>query len=160
MELDEKDRKILCELQQDARMTYAELAEMIGLSTSGVQKRLKKLEDNGVICKYVTILDRRKLGFDLPCFVEVSLQAHEPQDVTDFDQAIQDMPEILECYRLTGAADYLLKILVRNREHLDHFLMNVLMPLRAVDRLRTRVVLKEIKETTGIATVPDGQPSG
>ncbi|MFQ5422261.1 MAG: Lrp/AsnC ligand binding domain-containing protein, partial [Anaerolineae bacterium] len=86
--------------------------------------------------------------------------AHEPQDVTDFDQAIQDMPEILECYRLTGAADYLLKILVRNREHLDHFLMNVLMPLRAVDRLRTRVVLKEIKETTGIATVPDGQPSG
>ncbi|MCA9926699.1 MAG: Lrp/AsnC family transcriptional regulator [Anaerolineales bacterium] len=152
MELDEKDRKLLFELQSNARMTNGELAEIVGLSTSGVQKRLRKLEENGFIARYATILDRHKLGFDLPCFVEVSLQAHEPRDVTDFDAAVQEMPEVVECYRLTGSADYLLKIMARNRDHLDHFLMKVLMPLKAVDRLRTRVIIKEIKETTDIPT--------
>ena len=152
MELDNTDRKLLHQLQKNARMTNAELAEQVGRSPSGVQKRLRKLEENGVIQQYATILDRVRLGYDMLCFVQVSLQTHVTDAVTRFDNLVQDMSEILECHRMTGSADYLLKVVVRNREHLDHFLMSVLMPLQMVDRVRTNVVLKEIKETTHIST--------
>lgn len=133
-------------------MTNAELADQVGLSPSGVQKRLKKLEEGGLVKKYATVLDRAGLGYDMLCFVQVSLRVHVPDAVSEFDQAVLGMPEILECHRLTGNFDYLLKVVVHNREHLDHFLMKVLMPLPAVDRVYTSVVLREIKETTTIST--------
>lgn len=149
-DLDHKDRILLAALQEDARLTINELAERVDLSSSGVQKRLRKLEDSGVIEQYVTLISRSKVGLGLLCFVEVSLATHVRQDVADFDAAINRFAEVLECHRLTGGADYLLKIIVRDREHLDCFLMDVLMPLPAVDKLKTSVVLREIKETTSI----------
>ena len=151
MDLDSIDRELLQNLQNNARMTSAELAEQVELSPSGVKKRIRKLEEAGLIQKYVTLMDRGRLGFDMLCFVQVSMQAHAPDSVAQFDELVQDLPEILECHRMTGSADYLLKVVVRNREHLDHFLMNVLMPLPMTDRIRTNVVLKEIKETTNIS---------
>ncbi len=151
--LDERDRILINHLQNNARMTNAELGERVGLSPSGVQKRLRKLEDSGVIKKYGVVIDRKRLGYDLVVFVQVTLQGHTPQSVAQFDQAIQDMPEVLEGYRLTGSADYLLKVVVHNHEHLDLFLMNRLLPLPMVDRVNSNLVLKEIKETTTIGLV-------
>ena len=153
MDIDNKDRTILDALQNNSQLTIGELAELIGLSVSGVQKRVKKLEDQGAIERYVAILNRKKLDLTLMCFVEVSLGTHVRQEVADFDRVIQELPEVLECHRLTGGADYLLKIIAHDREHLDYFLMDVLMPITAVDRLKTSIVLKEIKETTTIPTV-------
>ena len=152
MELDSKDKTLLNALQENSRLTISELGALVDLSVSGVQKRLKKLEDQGYIETYAAILNRTKLGLSLMCFVEVSLGIHLRKDVAEFDNAIEKLPEVLECHRLTGGADYLLKIVAYDREHLDSFLMDILMPMTAIDRLKTSIVLKEIKETTAIPT--------
>jgi len=152
MDIDRKDKTILNALQKNSRLTISELGSLVNLSVSGVQKRLKKLEDQGFIETYAAILNRTKMGLSLMCFVEVSLGIHLRKDVAEFDTAIQKLPEVLECHRLTGGADYLLKIVAYDREHLDSFLMDVLMPMTAIDRLKTSIVLKEIKETTAIPT--------
>lgn len=150
MGLDSIDQQILDALQLNARLTISELADQVDLSVSGVKKRLSKLEDRQIILEYATHLNRNKVGLQLLCFVEVMLSAHERNDVAQFDQGIQTLDEILECHRLTGGADYLLKIVVRDREHLDNFLMDTLLPLPAVDKVRTSIVLKEVKETTRV----------
>jgi Lrp/AsnC family transcriptional regulator, leucine-responsive regulatory protein len=148
--LDDKDRILLSQLQKNARMTSAELGNLVGLSPSGVQKRMRKLEENGFIKKYTAVIDRKNLGFDLLVFVQVTLQGHTPESVAHFDNAIQEMSEVLECHRVTGMADYLLKVVVRNHEHLDQFLMTRLLPLPSVERVNSNLVLKEVKETTNI----------
>lgn len=150
MDFDKIDQQILTALQDNARLTISELADQVDLSVSGVKKRLSKLEERGVILQYATHLDRSMLGLYLLCFVEVMLTAHQRADVAHFDEKIQAFDEVLECHRLTGGADYLLKIVVRDREHLDNFLMDTLLPLSAVDKVQTSIVLKEVKETTKI----------
>ncbi|MEM7114826.1 MAG: Lrp/AsnC family transcriptional regulator [Chloroflexota bacterium] len=147
---DSKDRQILNHLQQNGRISSAELASLVGLSPSGVQKRMRKLEENGVIQKYTTLVNRRSFGYDLVVFVQVTLQGHTPEQVAHFDQAMQEMAEVLECHRIIGAADYLLKIIVTDHEHLDDFLMKQLLPLPAVARVNSNLVLKAVKETTDI----------
>lgn len=150
MDIDRIDQQLLNALQDNARLTISELADQVNLSVSGVKKRLSKLEEKSVIIQYATHLDRGLLGLHLLCFVEVMLAAHQRTDVTQFDEMIQAFDEVLECHRLTGGADYLLKIVVRDREHLDSFLMDTLLPLPAVDKVQTSIVLKEVKETTKI----------
>lgn len=149
-ELDEKDRALLAHLQNNARMTSAELGKLVELSPSGVQKRLRKLEENGVVKKYATIVDRRTLGYDLVVFVQVTLQGHTSDSVAEFDAVIQQMDDVLECHRVTGTADYLLKVVVRDHQHLDHFLMNQLLPMPSVERVNSNLVLKAVKETTNL----------
>ena len=150
--MDNNDRIILDALQSNSRLTINDLTDLVNLSTSGVQKRLKKLEDQGFIDSFVAVLSRKHLNLTMLCFVEVSLGTHNRQEVADFDQSIQELPEVLECHRLTGGADYLLKVVAHDREHLDYFLMDVLMPFPAVDKMKTSIVLKEIKETTALPT--------
>ncbi len=154
--LDEKDCVLLNELQDNARMTSAELGKRVDLSPSGVQKRLRKLEESGVIEKYVTLINRKQVGYDLLVFVQVTLQGHTPEQVGEFDAAMQQMMEVLECHRVTGTADYLLKVIVGDHEHLDQFLMHRLLPLPSVARVNSNLVLKAVKETTNIGlTVTD-----
>lgn len=151
--LDDKDRILLDQLQENGRLSSAELSQQVNLSPSGVQKRLRKLEDSGLIKKYAAVLDRKKLGYDLAVFVQVTIQGHRPELVAQFDAAVQEMAEVLECHRVTGSADYLLKVVVRDHEHLDHLLMNRLLPLPSVDRVNSSLVLKAVKETTSIGLV-------
>lgn len=136
-------------------MTNKELAEKVQLSAPGLQKRLRRLEESGVVQRYATIVDREALGFDLLCFVQVSLARHEPDAVHRFRQAVQAMPEVMECHHTTGESDYLLKVVVRNRTHLERFLVETLTPLPGMDRIRTSVVLREIKCTTAIPMTTD-----
>ena len=151
--LDDKDHVLLNQLQENGRLTSAELGQHVNLSPSGVQKRLRKLEENGVVKKYTAIIDRKKLGYDLAVFVQVTIQGHTPEVVAQFDAVIREMVEVLECHRVTGIADYLLKVVVRDHEHLDHFLMNQLLPLPSVERVNSNLVLKSVKETTHIGFV-------
>jgi DNA-binding Lrp family transcriptional regulator len=148
--LDEKDRILLNQLQKNSQTTIAELARLVTLSPSGVQKRVKRLEENGVIAGYRSIVDRQMVGYELLCFVLVMLQGHDISAVRSFDAAVQQIPEVLECHRMTGSSDYLLKLVARSREHLDNLLMSTLMGLEGVARVETSVVLKEVKETTAI----------
>jgi Lrp/AsnC family leucine-responsive transcriptional regulator len=153
--LDEKDRQILTYLQEDARISNAELARRVNLSPPGLQKRLQKLEERGVIDRYVTLLSREALGYDMLCFIQVTMQRHEPTAISHFRLLVQDMPEVLECYSITGEFDYLLKIAVHNRKHLEHFLMEVLTPVPGMNTFRTFLVLRGIKETTAVSLEDD-----
>lgn len=146
--LDATDRLILQHLQEDARLSNAELARRVDLSAPGLQKRLRKLEENGVVAQYATLVNREALGFDMLCFVHVTLQRHEPMAISRFRKLVQTFPEVLECHHITGEYDYLLKVVIRNRKHLEQFLMETLTPVPGMDKLRTSLVLREIKTTT------------
>jgi Lrp/AsnC family transcriptional regulator, leucine-responsive regulatory protein len=148
--LDELDRRILAHLQDDASVSSAELARRVDLSPAGLQKRVRKLQDAGVILRQVALLNREAIDLDLLCFVQVTLAHHQPDAVQGFRAAIQGMPEVLECHHLTGEFDYLLKVVVANHRELEHFLVDELTPAPGVDRIRTSIVLSEIKASTAL----------
>lgn len=149
-QLDKKDRLLLRYLQEDARITNAELARRVDLSPPGLQKRLRRLEESGIVDRYVTLLNREAVGYDMLCFVQVTLRRHEPNAISHFRQVVQDMPEVLECFHVTGEFDYLLKVAVHNRKHLEHFLMETLTPVPGMDTIRTSLVLSDIKVSTAV----------
>lgn len=148
--LDKLDKIILQALQQDARISNADLARHVGLSPSATLTRVKRLEQQQYIQHYATQVNRQHVGYDLLCFVSVSLQRHQVSEVTHFHEAIQDMPEVLECHHLTGDHDYLLKVVAKNTADLEHFLVHRLTPIEGVARIHTSVVLSEVKASTVI----------
>lgn len=148
--LDKIDSVLLSHMQDNARLTNAELGKLVDLSPSGVQKRLRKLEENGIVERYAILLNRRRLGFNLLVFVKVIIRGHTTELIAEFDEAVREMPEVLESHRIIGDADYLLKVVVRDRDELDSFLMNHLVTLNSVERVSSYMVLKEVKETTTI----------
>ncbi len=145
IQLDDIDCTLLRLLQEDARLRNAELARRVQLSATGLHKRLRRLEEAGVIDRYVAVIDREVVGYDMLCFVQVTLQRHAPDAVDNFRREVQGMAEVLECHHLTGEFDYLLKVIVRNRKHLEQFILQTLTPVRGMDRIRTSLVLSEIK---------------
>lgn len=146
--LDEKDVQILRLLQADATVSYADIAGRVGLSTSSIHSRVKRLWYLGVIDKQTVLVNRKKLGFSLLCIVHIILQAHSADDIARFKQQIQTIPEVLECFFVTGEFDTILKVVARDQEHLNAVLMEHLMPLRNVARMHTNIVLSEVKHTT------------
>jgi DNA-binding Lrp family transcriptional regulator len=147
--LDDLDWQLLTYLQDDARVSSAELARQLRLSSPGLQKRLRRLEEKGVIERYSTVVNREAVGLDLLCFVLVMLAHHRPDSVQRFRDGIRAMPEVLECHYLTGEFDCLMKLVVSNHEELQRFLER-LMKVGGVDRLRTSIVLNEIKTGTSL----------
>ena len=150
-QLDEIDRTLLSTLQDNARLSNAELARRVELSPSGLQKRLRRLEDQGLIQQYTAILNRQALGYGMLCVVHITLNRHTLEGINTFRDMMRSLDEVQECFQLTGNDDYQLKIIVRDVEHLEDFLSNTLTPIPAISRFRTSIVLKQVKSTT---TVP------
>jgi DNA-binding Lrp family transcriptional regulator len=148
--LDDLDRRILRQLQEDATLSSAELARRVQLSAPGLQKRLRRLREGGVIAREVALLNRESVDLDLLCFVHVTLAHHQPERVSGFRRAVQAMPEVLECHLLTGEFDYLLKVVAANHRELERFLVDRLTPTPGVDKIRTSIVLNEIKSSTAL----------
>ncbi len=148
--LDPLDWQLMALLQDAARVTNADLARKLGLSPPGLKKRLRKLEARGVITQYVALLNREALGLDLLCFVNVSLAHHRPELRRTFREAMRGMPEVLECHFLTGEVDYVVKLVVANHTALEKFLFEKLMSIEGVDRVRTSIVVNEIKASTAL----------
>ena len=148
--LDALDLKLLGLLQENARTPNSELARQVDLSPPGLQKRLRKLEERGVVQGYTALLDRQAVGLDLLCFVQVTLAHHEPDMIQSFRDDLGKIPEVLECHHLTGEFDYLMKVVVKNHKHLEWFLFEKLTPIPGVDKVRTSIVLREIKESTSL----------
>ncbi|MDX1383662.1 MAG: Lrp/AsnC family transcriptional regulator [Thermoanaerobaculia bacterium] len=148
--VDEMDAKVLRLLQENGRMTNRSIAEQVSISPPGLQKRLRRLEQKGVIRRYAALVDREAVGLDLLCFVQVTLAHHQPNQRSAFRDTIQSLPEVLECHHLTGEYDYLLKVVVRNQKELERFLFERLTPIEGVDRVRTSIVLREIKNSTSL----------
>ena len=139
----------LLDLQQaDAGLSVAELAEKVGLSTSPCWRRIKRLEDAGVIQRRVTILDREKLGlgFEVYCTVKLSLPTKENLDA--FETAITKLPEVVQCATVTGSADYELRIVTRDMHAFDDFLRERILSLGLVSNIDSRIVIRSVKNTT------------
>ena len=152
--MDDIDRAILYEIQRNSKLTNAELAAKVGLSTPAVFARVKRLEDTGVICGYVALINKDVMGYEMLCFIQVSLAAHEPRITNGFRVAVDAMPEVLECHQLIGDIDYLLKVVLMHKDDLRHFLMERLTPIPGVARVKTSLVLEEIKSTTILPVEP------
>ncbi len=148
--LDETDLAILRLLQEDGRVSNAEVARRIGLSAPATHARVKRLEEAGAVRGYATVLDREQLGFDMICFISVSLQLHQFEAIERFKELVQDMPEVMECHHITGEFDYLLKTVFRNRHELQEFIVNRLTPIPGMARINTSLVLIEIKATQAL----------
>ncbi|MEW5985472.1 MAG: Lrp/AsnC family transcriptional regulator [Chloroflexota bacterium] len=149
-ELDELDRAILCIVQVDGRISNVDLARQINLSPPATHTRLRRLEQQGYIQSYAAVLNREKNGYDMLCFVSVSLQVHQFDQVTHFRAVVSQMPEVLECHHVTGEFDYLLKVVLKNRRDLERFVVNQLTPIPGVARIYTSLVLTEVKVTTAV----------
>ena len=146
--LDEVDRAILTELQREGRISLAELGRRIDLSGAATHSRIRRLEQQGYVRGYAALLDRELAGYDMLCLVRVSLERHQPETVEAFRRTVQGIPEVIECYHVTGDADYVLKVAIRNRKDLERFLVDRLTGIPGVARLNTSVVLTAVKETT------------
>ncbi len=155
MMLDEIDRIILDSVQENGRISNADLARKLNLSPAATHARLRRLEREGFIRHYTARLDREKIGYDLLCFIQVSLMVHQYDQVQRFRETVLAMPEVLACYHITGEFDYLLKVVLRNRADLEQFVVNQLTPLPGVARLHTSLVLSEVKTAEKLPIVTE-----
>jgi Lrp/AsnC family transcriptional regulator, leucine-responsive regulatory protein len=148
MPLDRIDKRILQELQQNARISNQELAEKVGLSPSPCLRRVKQLEEGGFIKGYVTQLDASKLGLKLMALVQVAMDRHTPDRFEQFEATIKTLPQVLECIMITGqSADYQLKVLVKDMEEYQDFLLNQLTRILGVSDVRSSFVLRQVRST-------------
>jgi Lrp/AsnC family leucine-responsive transcriptional regulator len=148
--LESKDRRILAELQRDSRLTNQELADRVGMSTSATWRRVKSLEETGVIERYAAIVNPRKAGFGLASMVHVSLARHEQKHVELFIREVLQHPEVLECFATSGEADFHLRVVVADIDAYNAFLDNFIFKLPGVSQVRSNIVLKEIKADTAL----------
>lgn len=152
--LDAIDRRILQALQGNGRATYDELASAVGLSPSATLRRVKRLEEAGVITGYVALLAPARVGLGLTAYINVRLEKHtDPQQrspMESFAAAVQSWPEVVECAALTGEMDYLLQVLVRDMAHYSRFVIEVLLKHPAVQDCKTSFVLQRLKGTTAL----------
>ena len=145
-----KDRRILAELQRDSRLTNQELADKVGMSSSAMWRRVKSLEEEGVILRYAAIVDPKKAGFGLASMVHVSLARHEQKNVEHFIHEVLQHPEVLECFATSGEADFHLRVVVEDIDAYNMFLDNFIFRLPGVSQVRSNIVLKEIKADTAL----------
>lgn len=143
--MDKINLQILTILQKDAKVSVQEVADQVGLSATPVWRRIKALEEQKVITGYHAVVDRNKVDLQSCMFTQISLDRHSATMVDTFIQAVRDTPEILECYAVTGDADFLLKIVVPSPESYDDFMHSFFFNLPGVRQTRTIVALKEIK---------------
>ncbi|MEJ0040136.1 MAG: Lrp/AsnC family transcriptional regulator [Gammaproteobacteria bacterium] len=146
--LDRLDRRILDELQADARISNQELAKRVGLSPAPCWRRLHRLEKEGLIAGHVTLLNAAAIGLPITAYAMVSLENHHPESVKQFDQMVADRPEVLECHSMSGSNDFLLRIVAASIGDYEKFMSAHLLQLRAVRSVNTSFVLRTRKQTT------------
>ena len=146
--LDSVDARILDLIQYDASLSVAEIAERVGLSSSPCWRRIKRLEDEGVIQRRVTILDREKLGLSFEVYCTVKLSLPTKDNLETFETSVQRWPEVVQCATVTGAADYELRIVTRDMHAFDEFLRERILSLGLVSNIESRIVIRSVKNTT------------
>jgi len=148
--LGSKDRRILAELQRDSRLTIQELADKVGMSSSATWRRVKSLEEDGIIDRYAVIVNPKKAGFGLTSMVHVSLARHEQANVDHFIREVLQHPEVLECFATSGEADFHLRVVVKDIDAYNTFLDEFIFRLPGVSQVRSNIVLKKIKDDTAL----------
>lgn len=150
--IDRIDHKILTILQQEGRISYTELADRIGLSTTPCMERVKRLERDGFITGYHASVDPHKLGYNLLVFVEIALSYQSPDAFERFSRAVSNLPYVLECHLVSGDADYLLKARLHDMSQYRELLGDMLLTLPGVKNSKSYIVMEEVKEQKHIPT--------
>jgi Lrp/AsnC family leucine-responsive transcriptional regulator len=152
--MDAIDLRILERLQQDARISNVDLARAVNLSPSPCLARVRALERDGVIGRYVTLLDAKKLGLTVSVLVQVTLEKQIEPALEVFERAVRDRPEVMECYLMTGDADYLLRVLVADVPAFERFILDFLSRVPGVGNIKSSFALKQVKYQTALP-LPD-----
>ncbi|AXY56448.1 Lrp/AsnC family transcriptional regulator [Acinetobacter chinensis] len=143
--LDKIDRKILSALRKDGRLTVAQLADLVGLSSSPCWTRVKRLENLNIIEGYTANINPKAIGINELFFIEITLERHDDDILQQFSEALAEMPEVVEAHLVTGDYDYLVKIAVKNAEHYERFLRKNLYSMKAVRHTRSIFALRSLK---------------
>jgi len=150
-QLDKYDRMILAVLQRQGRISNQDLAEAISLSPSPCLRRVKQMEENGLIDGYVALLNAKKLGLTLMAFIGISMDKHTPERFSGLEEKLSSYPEVLECHLITGqSADYLLKVIVKDMDAYQQFLLQKLTRVEGVTGVHTSFVLKSAINSTAL----------
>jgi len=149
MKLDRTDRRILKAMQDNARITNLELADAVGLSPTPCSRRVKRLEDSGIIRGHVTLLDQARLGLKLTAYIGISMDRHTPERFEAFEAEVIDYPEVVECSVVTGqSSDYLLKVVVPDMEYYERFLLGRLTRIDGVTGVHSSFELRRVIDRT------------
>ncbi|MEE9347328.1 MAG: Lrp/AsnC family transcriptional regulator [Robiginitomaculum sp.] len=148
--LDSIDAKILHQIQSNAALSVAEIAEQVGLSSSPCWRRIKRMEEDGIIKSRITVLDRQKLGLDFEVFVAVKLSLPNRDNMDKFEKAIGRMPEVVQCSVVTGAVDFMLRVVTTDMHAYDYFLRDILLQTGLVSDVQSRIVLRTAKDSNAI----------
>lgn len=151
MELDNIDKEILRLLQEDAKKTTKELSHKIDMSVTAVYERIKRLERNGIIKKYVALIDKVKVERSLQVFCQIKIAQHTKEYVTQFESEVIKLKEVSECYHTTGDYDYILKIHVENMEAYREFMVNKLTTIKHIGSSHSIFMISEVKNSTAVA---------
>jgi len=155
--LDTTDIRILQLLQHDARLTNKEIADKLGKSVTPVYERIRRMEEEGYIARYVAILNKDLIGKHLAAYTTVQLKEHSQSALRGFEKEVIRFPEVMECYQLTGQFDFLLKIAIRDMKEYNDFLMNRLSTLSNIGAVQTFFVLSEGKSETAYSLEVPGE---
>jgi len=150
IKLDNIDAKILHVIQNDAGLSVAEIADKVGLSSSPCWRRIKRMEEDDIIKQRVTRLSRKKLGLDFEVFVSVKLAMPNKENMEKFERAIHNMSEVVQCAVVTGAVDYMLRIITTDMHAYDRFLREQLLSISLVSDVQSRIALRQAKDTTAL----------
>jgi Lrp/AsnC family leucine-responsive transcriptional regulator len=150
MKFDSIDKKLLELLQKDCKQTNKEMSVKLGLSVTAVYERIKKLEREGVINKYVSLLDKEKLGLGFVVFCQIKLVQHAKEYLTKFEREVKQLDEVLECYHVSGDYDYLLKVIVKDMQHYRQFMVTKLTTIQHIGSTHSSFNINEVKHTTEI----------
>ncbi|MCB1549222.1 MAG: Lrp/AsnC family transcriptional regulator [Hyphomicrobiaceae bacterium] len=148
MSLDDIDRRLLAVLQENGRLTATEIAERIGLTTSPCLRRIRLLEEAGIIRGYAALVDQRKVGLPVSVFVSVKLEKQREEAMTRFEEAIRRYPEVVECYLMTGSRDYLLRVVTSDLTAYERFLKSTLTRIDGVASIESSFALAQVKHST------------
>ncbi len=148
MNLDSFDRSILAALQKDGRISNVDLAERVNLSESACLRRVRRLEDKGFIERYAALLDQRQAGLSGNVFVHIALHREEQSELAAFEAAVQNLPEVMECYLMTGEFDYLLRVVVSDMADFERVHNESLTRLPGVARVNSSVAIRTVRKTT------------
>lgn len=148
--LDAADLRILSLLQSDSSLSTTEVAERVGLSQAPCWRRIQRLKESGYIRAQVSLLDRQKIGLNTQIFAQVKLTAHGRSNLSEFSEAIQRFPEVLECFVMMGTIDFMLRIVTKDIEAYERFFFDKLSQVPGVQEINSMVALSEIKSTTAL----------
>ena len=148
--MDSIDYAILNRLQQDGRVSNVELSDDANLSPPQCYRRLRRLQDENIISRYVALLNPSEVGIDVVAFVSIAIDRDQYRGLKEFEKTIAGFPEVLECYLLAGDHDYMLKVVARDLQTFSSFMTKKLMQVRGIIRTKTAVTLAEVKYTTAL----------